>query len=177
MTTIFIDMDGVVADWDRAATEFLKQPRPVAVANQPEERWPLELWQQLRTHERFYATLPKVKDADRLMNLAREFRDQLGYNLLFLTAIPKDNDMPWAFWDKMMWAQENYPDVAVHFGPYSLDKQDHCEYGDILVDDRADNCQRWEEAGGTAVRVTASAYDQTLMRLMEILDSRRSRSE
>ena len=44
--------------------------------------------------------------------------------------------------------------LPVHFGPYSEDKKKHCIAGDILVDDRPDNCQSWKEVGGVAVRVT-----------------------
>jgi hypothetical protein len=72
---------------------------------------------------------------------------------MFLTAVPHYNDVHWAFWDKMLWAQERYPDIPVHFGPYSQDKQKHCQPGDILVDDRPDNCENWIRVGGVAVKV------------------------
>jgi hypothetical protein len=75
----------------------------------------------------------------------------------------------WAFWDKILWAQERYPDIPVHFGPYSEDKQKHCVPGDILVDDRPDNCQSWRDAGGIAVRVTKE-YGLALEELNRILE-------
>jgi 5'(3')-deoxyribonucleotidase len=90
---------------------------------------------------------------------------------MFLTAMPKGNDVPWAFWDKMLWAQEYFPDIAVHFGPYSTDKWQHCNPGDILVDDRVDNCNSWEEAGGAAVLVTED-YEQALQQLQVLVESR-----
>jgi hypothetical protein len=67
----------------------------------------------------------------------------------------------------MLWAQERYPDIPVHFGPYSEDKKKHCVAGDILVDDRPDNCQSWREASGVAVRVTKD-YQAALDELEEI---------
>lgn len=103
---------------------------------------------------RLFRNLPKMPQADEMVNLARKIRDDLGYELIFLTAIPHYNDVHWAFWDKMLWAQERYPDIPVHFGPYSEDKKKHCIAGDILVDDRIDNCEGWREAGGVAIRVT-----------------------
>jgi 5'(3')-deoxyribonucleotidase len=103
---------------------------------------------------RLFRHLPKMPQADQMVELARKFRDDLGYELIFLTAIPHYNDVHWAFWDKMLWAQERYPDIPVHFGPYSEDKKKHCIAGDILVDDRPDNCQSWKEAKGVAIRVT-----------------------
>lgn len=173
MTTVYLDMDGVVADWDRAATEYLKEPRTVGMAATEERYWPQEQWARLRHAPHFYRTLPKMPQADRMVNLARDLRDTANYQLMFLTAIPKGNDVPYAFWDKMLWAQENYPDIPVMFGPYSTDKQDHCEPGDILVDDRRDNCDRWEAAGGAAVYVTED-YDLALKQFQDLVQSRKS---
>ena len=84
------------------------------------------------------------------------------------------NDMPWAQYDKVLWVQDHFPDIAVHFGPYSHDKQHHCRPGDILVDDRLTNCIEWRAVGGTAyhvanrdVIVAARALEQNFQRLVE----------
>jgi 5'(3')-deoxyribonucleotidase len=163
MNTIYIDMDGVVADFDTAATDYLHSELKIDIANKQEGKWPPGMWERIRDNHHFYRSLPKMPQADEMIALARRFRDELDWNLMFLTAIPKGNDMPWTFWDKMLWVQERYPDVPVHFGPYSHDKQHHCTPGDILVDDRHDNCEQWRQAGGVAVRVThdyAAALDE-----------------
>ena len=150
--TFYLDMDGVVADWDTAASAFLgRPPRPpndlTHYKNTPEE------WTRIKTQARFYRTLPLMPRCSELVDLARRYRDGLGWNLLFLTAVPKDDDVPWAFYDKVLWAQEHFPDIPVHFGPHSWDKQKHCKPGDILVDDRPDNCSQWIASGGLAVKV------------------------
>ena len=169
--TIHIDMDGVVADWDRAATEYLHTNFPVDAAGKNENRWPPHLWEQLRIAPHFYRHLPKMARADDLINLARRFRDELHWNLVMLTAIPRGNDVFECFDDKFHWMQQHYPDIPVHFGPYSHDKQDHCKVaGDILVDDRYDNCEQWTFKGGIAVRVTKD-YDKALAELEKIFES------
>ncbi len=152
MTALYLDMDGVVADWAQGASDFLGYTLP-----DPNARYPDQDWQRLKDHGRLFKTLPRVPKADQLVNLAREFRDQLGYDLAFLTAIPHGNDMPWTFTDKVLWAQEQFPDIPVFFGPYSRDKAQHCRPGDILVDDRRDNCKSWRAQGGIAILVTPSA--------------------
>jgi PAS domain-containing protein len=152
MTTFYLDMDGVVADWDTAAEQFLGVP----FRSKPrygEYRVTSQEWDRLRAQHRFYRDLPLMAQCEQLVNLARNYRDQLGWQLLFLTAVPHNNDQPWAFSDKVLWAQERFPDIAVHFGPHSTDKWRHCEPGDILVDDRGDNCAAWRAAGGTAFKV------------------------
>jgi hypothetical protein len=95
-----------------------------------------------------------MQGADQLVTIARKYRDTLGWELIFLTAIPHGNDMPWSFWDKFTWAQQHYPDIPVWFGPYSQDKHLRVRTpGDILVDDRLDNCSAWTGAGGLAFKV------------------------
>jgi hypothetical protein len=76
--------------------------------------------------------------------------------------VPKGNDVKWAFYDKVMWAQKYYPNIPVHFGPYSVDKWHHCQLGDILIDDRASNIEEWRAAGGIAIHhvdIDATLYE------------------
>lgn len=165
MTTIYLDMDGVVADWLAAATEIIGYELA-----DPNAMYPNEDWAKLRNERRIFRRLPKVRRADELVDLAREFRDTLGYDLAFLTAIPHNNDVPHCFQDKIEWVQEYYPDIPVFFGPYSVDKWRHCKPGDILVDDRTDNTTKWREHGGRAIQVKPSAnLNQAIPELAEIL--------
>jgi hypothetical protein len=56
--------------------------------------------------------------------------------------------MPFAAWDKVLWAIERFERIPVLFGPFSHDKWRHCTPGDILIDDRTSNCSEWRSAGG-----------------------------
>lgn len=146
--TFYLDMDGVVADWTSGMCEIIGRR-----VTDPNGRLNDQEWQMVLDNPRVFRTLPKMPDADILVDMARRYRDLLDWNLMFLTAIPHDNDMHWAFYDKVEWAREFYPDIPVHFGPYSRDKHLHCQPGDILVDDRPDNCSNWTNSGGTAFMV------------------------
>ena len=145
-------MDGVVADWESAAAEFLGRPMrdPDTLTHY---RNTVEEWARIKTQTRFYRDLPLMPRVDELVHLARQYRDTLDWNLLFLTAVPAKDDIHWAFYDKVLWAQQHFPDIPVHFGPHSYEKQNHCTPGDILVDDRPDNCEQWRAAGGLAFKV------------------------
>ena len=171
--TFYLDMDGVVADWDTAASQFLgrEQGRPdpnTHYKNTPEE------WLRIKTQQRFYRTLPLMPRCSELVDLARRYRDGLGWELLFLTAVPKDDDVPWAFYDKVLWAGEHFPDIPVHFGPHSWDKRRHCKPGDILVDDRPDNCSSWIAAGGLAVKVNGNDLGDAITQVSFDLNRRMS---
>lgn len=160
--TLNIDMDGVVADWNAYAMKILGTDSLMQNG-----RWPDKDWARLKACKTFYRDLPKMPKADELMNLARRFRDELGWNINMLTAIPHHNDVPECFQDKIEWQQEFFPDVRVHFGPYSQDKKSHCRPGDVLIDDRTDNCEDWRSVGGIAIQVTEN-YDLALKQLEEL---------
>ena len=144
----FLDMDGVVADWVENAARVIGRRIYDSDVYYTHDEWNL-----LRNDAHIFRNLPLMPRSDELVALARQYRDVLGWELVFLTAIPHNNDVPWTFHDKFLWAGERFPDIPVHFGPYSEDKQKHCSAGDILVDDRYSNCVQWVEAGGIAIKV------------------------
>lgn len=162
---IYLDMDGVVADFRAYALRILKSSPAVG------ELYPDQDWARLRDNPHLFSELPVMARANELVNIARRYRDQLGWELQFLTAIPHNNDLPWAFHDKAAWVRLHFTDIAVHFGPYSSDKHLHCSAGDILVDDRLVNCRDWETAGGLAFRV-GRTLDSVIEELSEDFDSR-----
>ena len=84
--------------------------------------------------------------------------------------------MPWAFYDKVIWAVKYFPDIPVMFGPHSTDKYKHCQKGDILVDDRLDNCQAWTQAGGISYCVTDNDLSWAIDQVRLDLNSRRIES-
>ena len=143
--TLYLDMDDVVADWMGEAARYLQRPQWHV-----DERIPHRDWDKLKQHHRFYRNLPMMPNAEHLVAWAVGFTKQQDMDLKFLTAIPHDNDMPWSIHDKILWAQERFPDIHVFFGPYSTDKHLHCRKGDILIDDRTQNCQEWRAKGGIA---------------------------
>jgi hypothetical protein len=143
---IYLDMDDVVADWHRAAQDFLgmrweKDGRPI----------PREDWNRVKQNSRFYRNLPLKPGAVELVQYCRgAVAAGRADDLFFLTALPNDCSVPYAASDKVWWAHEHFPDITVFLGPFSHDKQRHCRPGDILIDDRTSNCEEWIQAGGHA---------------------------
>lgn len=141
MNTIFLDLDDTIADFSGRVNEILGYT-PTRGEYSTKE------WTEILNHQRIFRHLSLCERADEIVSLCRKIRDTKGYNLLFLTAIPRNDDMPWAFNDKIFWARDYYPDIAVWFGPYSKDKYKHCKPNDILIDDRKSNIDQWNGAGG-----------------------------
>ena len=160
MTTLYLDMDGVVADFDEYAFRTLGVPPSEGI-------YPHDIWQKLATNPRIYRDLKKTPYADNLVNFCQKIANENKWDLKFLTAVPKGNDVPWAFYDKMTWALFFFPSIPVMFGPYSKDKHHHCRPGDILIDDRRSNIVEWNAAGGLGV--LHQNYSNTISEISNIL--------
>jgi 5'(3')-deoxyribonucleotidase len=142
---IYLDMDDVVADWKKLAQQIVGRAWADGTTHLPDHEW-----SKVRDYKRFYRDLPLKEGAHDLVNYCREYSVKNNYFLAFLTALPHDDDVPFAAYDKVMWAQKHFPNIPVFFGPYSGDKWKHCTPGDILIDDRVTNCKQWIEVGGVA---------------------------
>ena len=145
MRTVYLDMDDVIADFKGYAVSVLRK-------KSKDERWASEEWTRLRDNPRLYRDLVKTAESDSIVEACREKCKNNDWNLMFLTAVPKGNDVKWAFYDKVNWATTYDPDIPVMFGPYSHDKHVHCKPGDVLIDDRTSNCEEWRHAGGIAIQ-------------------------
>lgn len=169
--TFYLDMDGVCADWDQGV-RALGYPvhRKKSTSNYTVDT---ETWGRLKVEQpNLYRNLPLMPAVHDLTALARQYRDTLGWDLYFLTAIPRKNDVPDAFSDKVYWARDHFPDIPVRFGPYAQDKAHHCRAGDILVDDRTDNCESWRTAGGLAFQVRGATLESVLKDIAQDLGRR-----
>lgn len=160
MRTLYLDMDDVIADFKAYAVSVLQK-------KQEDERWDYEEWIKLRNNPRLYRDLNKTPGADKIVAACKEKCEQNNWQLMFLTAIPKGNDVKWAFYDKVHWAATHYPDIPVMFGPYSHDKHVHCKIGNVLIDDRTSNCEEWRAAGGIAIQHRGDV-EKTLQAILDL---------
>jgi len=170
--TFYLDMDGVIADWNKGVEDILGY-----IKEDPNSHYNDADWAKITTNERMYRDLPVMGRAGALVSLAKAFEVQLGWDVRFLTAVPKGNDVHWAFWDKCLWAQEHFPGIPVHFGPFAKDKCTHCRPGDILVDDRHSNCVEWRAAGGIAVEVHPGKYEDAISEVKMLLANHLAREQ
>lgn len=163
---LYLDMDGVVCDFETPISNIVGK---VPVGRDPHD-WigPVE-WKILADHPRLYRQLPKTTEADALVTRCKKFCEENDYELLFLTAVPHVGTMHWSYHDKTEWCREHYPEIPVHFGPYSRDKHLHCKSGDILIDDRPSNIRDWNAAGGHGI-LHQGDLQRTIARLESVVN-------
>lgn len=140
---LYLDCDGVLADFDRAATAVLGLP-----PREFEKRYGLpQFWKRLARASDFYATLPLMPDA-------RELFDAVAHlNPIILTGCPRGG---WAEAQKERWAAVHFPATRI-ITCMARDKRAHCRPGDVLVDDTLRHRHLWEEAGGVFIHHRSAA--------------------
>ena len=155
MRRLYLDCDGVLADFDRGAETVLGM-RPRAF----EHRYgPGRFWARLAQAPDFFATLPLMPGAMDLFEAVRHLEP------VILTGLPRGN---WAAEQKVRWAARHFPGTRI-VTCLAADKRRHARDGDVLVDDTLKYRHLWEGAGGIFVHYRS--VDQALAELAELFPS------
>jgi len=139
-SVVYLDMDGVLADFDKFVHDNMG--RVFVHADGPGAD--LDMWNFLKSVPHMYLNLEPTPYCHELVEAAKA----LGAKVEILTAVPRRVVIEEANQDKIDWARKHLgPDIKVNFGPYSGDKWKHAKPGDVLLDDRHSNIQEWINHG------------------------------
>lgn len=160
---LFLDSDGVIADFNGRVKSFLGED-----FSTDHPKYKGKIWAGIQHYndnvEPFFESLEKMIDADELMDFARS---NFG-NVFILTACgftPKD-----AADQKRRWFERRYgKELIVKVVSKSPDKAQFATSNSILVDDRAKSIDPWVAAGGIGVLHTDAG--STIARLKELIIS------
>lgn len=165
--SIYIDMDGVVADFEKFASNYLGRKIGWGELDITSEEW-----QKLSEVDHLYYNLDLIPESTTVVALCKSFSTR--FNVSFLTAIPREQSMPTAKDDKTNWLNKYFPGMMINFGPYSRDKQNWCMPGDILIDDKPENVEQWVAKKGVAVHHTGS-FNRTIQNILAAIDDKTPR--
>jgi len=142
---IWLDMDGVVADFDEGYFRHFGV-RPT--------RWPEPEtvdWKLVHSIPDFYSKLPLMPGAHDLFR----YVDELGFGAGFLTGVPRSISSCEP--QKRAYIEYHFgPDVLVQGCP-AREKWHFGEPGDVLVDDYTRYRVEWEVMGGIFIHHTSAA--------------------
>ena len=137
LNQLFLDCDGVLADFDRAAEAIFGMP-----PRQFEKQFGLStFWSSLARSPDFYGSLTVMSDARRLFDAVRHLEP------IILTGCPRGG---WAEVQKVRWAANHFPGTRI-ITCMARDKRQHGRPGDVLIDDTLRHRHLWEEMGGTFI--------------------------
>jgi len=131
---LFLDCDGVLADFDAGARDLLGGTPAQFEARHGRG----EFWKRLARHGNFYGELEEMPDARVLFDAVKHLKPTI------LTGLPLGT---WAAPQKERWAAKHFPGVPI-ITTMARQKHLHMERGDVLVDDRENHRKLWEDAGG-----------------------------
>lgn len=138
---IYVDLDGVLADYDTRANEMLGTDNHYKF----EFIWGAdEYWKRLHAPGNFFSTLGLMPGALWLWGSLD------GHKRAILTALPRTNPER-ADCQKRQWVKDRIDWSATVITCNTPDKPNYCQPGDILIDDRAINRDAWIAKGGTYI--------------------------
>ena len=152
---LFLDADGVLADFDLAARRLLGASPKDYIA----EHGRGAFWKRLAKAKDFYGSLPEMPDAQLLFSAVKHLEPTI------LTGLPLGN---WAAPQKVRWAAEHFSGVPI-ITCMARDKHKHMHPGDVLVDDREKHRAAYEAAG--VVFIHHRNAEDSLRQLAEIFPS------
>lgn len=159
MRTLFLDLDGVFANFTKAFREHTGLEH----YDNPKKSWGiLEKVDNLFLH---LEPFPYAKD------MFEEIKNRSVYDIKFLTALPRlSKKLKTAPQDKVNWIREYLClETPVICSNGWSDKKRYCSPGDILVDDMERNIVDWKTAGGVGILHTDPANTISLLSGYNIL--------
>lgn len=152
---LFLDCDGVLADFDRGVRDLLGTSPHQFIARHGNGTF----WKRLAQANNFYASLPEMRDARQLFDAVQQLKPTI------LTGLPIGR---WAAPQKIEWAAEHFPGVPI-ITCMARDKHKHMHPGDVLVDDRENHRATYEAAG--VVFIHHRSAEDSLRQLANIYPS------
>lgn len=148
MDHIYLDMDGVLADFNRGVRELCHR-KPVDQMTGTSEETDA-LWKAIAEVPHFYDQLKPMPGS---LQMFQKLYDTYGNKVEILSGIPKPKrHILNAGEDKIRWAHRILsPSLKVNI-VYREEKPQYCHgKGDILVDDYEKNIRDWNAMGGNGV--------------------------
>lgn len=142
---LYLDLDGVFADFYPAAREVLG----VDYAS----LHPEQAWARLDKVPRFFRSLQPLPQAKAFFQAIEEIAQQHGLSLAFLTAMPRPtNQLVSAAADKREWVRHELGTQTTVIMVAGAKAKTLCVSPDsVLIDDALRNVQAWRSAGGTGI--------------------------
>lgn len=156
---LFLDMDGVLADFDKRAAGVLGMgPYDFERMHGAET-----FWNTLYAEPHFFSQMEKMHDADDLV------RGVQHLNPTILTGKPRSRPGQFdASSQKEQWRDIHYPDLPLISCP-AREKSLHMEPGDIIIDDRLQHSHLWLERGGIWIHHVSAERSLHILQRLGIL--------
>ncbi len=134
---IYVDMDGVLADFDGAAEELLG----MKFQDYENQHGPVQAWAMVYENPWFFSQLRRLPHFDDLLKLCAQYTRRVT-----ILSSPSRTNTPLCMIQKRQWIDSNLG----HAFPAIFEKRKHIFAAPnmLLIDDTPKQIVRWERAGG-----------------------------
>lgn len=137
---IYCDMDGVLTDFDKQFTDSISPQKPQRFID---KNGLSEFWKIIDSRGvGFWVGMEWMEDGKELFEFLKNYKN------VELLSSPSRSDH--SRLGKRLWVRNHKLGVKLTL-EYSKSKQKHAAWNHILIDDRKDNIERWEAAGGIGI--------------------------
>jgi hypothetical protein len=151
--TIYCDMDGVIADFDKRFEQFFKMsPREYESKFGKEQFWEGIAKEGVK----FWVGIPWMPQGKQLWDYIKQ------YNPTLLSAPSRENESRLG---KRLWVKNNIPGTKLILASRET-KQNYSKPNKILIDDRPDTIEEWNARGGTGILFIST--EQTINDLKQL---------
>lgn len=153
---LYVDMDGVLTDFDRQLSDILGYPTK---GTETSGKNSAKVWKKIEdAGVKYWSEMPWMPEGRRLWDHIKK------YGPTILTAPARHEDCKVG---KRKWIQDNIPGT-----PYIMEtkKYLYADPNSILIDDREKNINAWEKAGG--VGILHKNTEDTITLLEEIMSKK-----
>ena len=161
---IYLDMDGVLADFERGVQELCHMEALSQNGKRDLKQDDL-MWDAIRETDHFYDRLELVPGAKELFN---RIYGKYGDQCEILTGIPREErGIVTAEQDKRNWTKRMLSDTVKVNAVCRKHKQNYCKGPEsVLIDDREKTIREWRELGGTGILYVNA--EETIKKLEEL---------
>ena len=147
---IYLDMDGVLADFNRGVRELCGMEPLSQNAKQRDPKLDDLMWERIRETDHFYDRLELLPGAKEMFDrIYGKYGDKCG----ILTGIPREErGIVTAEQDKRNWTRRMLSDTVKVHAVCRKHKQNYCSGPEsVMIDDREKTIREWRELGGTGI--------------------------
>ncbi len=148
-TRVYIDMDGILADFNRGVRELCRM-EPQSQNGKTDLKADDRMWEAIRETDHFYDRLDLIPGAKEMFDRLLE---KYGDRFEILTGIPREErGIVTAAEDKIRWTRRMLSEKVKVRTVCRKHKQQYCTGPEsVLIDDREKTIREWREQGGTGI--------------------------
>lgn len=159
---IYVDMDGVIADFVAGVTKLLDDPYDEKLYK-TDSKYRSKMWKAVTKFSKeggkLWLDLPMMADAKKLWSYVEKYNPEI----LSATGRPDYE----AETQKRAWIKKHIgANVKVNLVRQSKQKAEYAQSGDVLIDDQPKSIDPWKAAGGKGILHTSA--DQTIAELKKL---------